>query len=116
MKLPTSFENLVDRSQSTNLYPKLVAQLNKDLRLANQDLQFDLEVLPTSLKYMLHELIFDLIQNHFREYLNLLYVVDVSEKKVRELDTSEPDKLAEQVTFLVLQRIWLKVWYKYTGL
>ena len=46
------------------------------------------------------------------EYLNLLYIVDVSEKQVKALDGNDTLKLAEDVSFLILRREWQKVWYK----
>jgi hypothetical protein len=56
--------------------------------------------------------VYYLIQHKFSDYLNLLYIVDVSEPKVRELDGNDTIKLSEVVTFLILQREWQKVWYK----
>ena len=102
----------LDEANKETLYLKLVRQLNKDLLLANIDLQFDEEVLPLSLKYLLHETIFDLIQNRFSDYLNLLYIIDVSETKVKKLDGSDVLSLSESITFLILQREWQKVWFK----
>jgi hypothetical protein len=79
---------------------------------ANIDLVFDEAVLPTSLKLILHETLYRLIQEKFTEYLNLLYIIDVSEQKVRQLDGSDTLRLSEEVTFLILQREWQKVWFK----
>ncbi len=112
MKLPTTFDDLILRSEREDLYSKLVKQLNKDLLLANIDLQFDEEVLPSSLKLVLHETIYRLIQEKFADYLNLLYIIDISENKVRELDGSDVLRLSEEVSFLILQREWQKVWYR----
>ena len=112
MQLPTSFDTLISKTEELNLYAKLVKQLNKDFLLANIDLDFDLDILPSSLKYIVHDIVFKLIQEKFAEYLNLLYIVDVSEEKVRQLDGSDTLKLSEQVTFLILQRAWQKVWYR----
>jgi len=114
MHLPTTFEDLVAKVESQNLYQKLLVQLNKDLLSANIDLEFDEETLPTSLKLVLHETIYHLLQEKFSDYLNLLYIVDVSEYKVRELDGHDTVQLSEQVTFLILQREWQKVWYRET--
>ena len=94
------------------MYQNLVKQLNKDFLLANIDLDFDEDILPTSLKLILHETIFHLIQEKFTDYLNLLYIIDVSESKIRKLDGNDTLKLSEEVTFLILQRVWQKVWYK----
>ncbi|WP_370000793.1 hypothetical protein [Winogradskyella sp.] len=113
MVLPTNFDDLIAESNKLTLYKKLVVQLNKDLLLANVDLEFDEETLPTSLKLVLQEKVYYLIQNKFSDYLNLLYQIDVSENKIRTLDGEDLVKLSEDVTFLILQREWQKVWYKF---
>ena len=112
MHLPISYVELIEQANDSNLYGRLVNQLNKDFGLANIQLEFDETVLPSSLKLMLHETIFKLIQEKFMDYLNLLYIIDVPEKKVRELDGNDVAVLSEQVTFLILQREWQKVWYR----
>ena len=112
MLVPNNFDEIITQANNENLYNKLVKQLNKDFLLANIDLDFDDEVLPTSLKYMLHETVFRLIQEKFTVNLNLLYIIDVSEDKVRQLDGSDIVLLSEQITFLILQREWQKVWYR----
>ena len=112
MSLPTTFQELVAQAQSHNLYVKLIQQLNKDLLYANVNLEFDDNVLPDSLKYLLHEMVYKLIQEKFSEYLNLLYIIDVKESTIKSLDGSDMLLLSEQVTFLILQREWQKVWYK----
>lgn len=112
MKLPISFRDLIENAQSELLYSKLVHQLNKDFSLANLDLDLDPEITPSSLKLILHETLFKLIQEKFAEYLNLLYIVDVCEKKIKNLDGSDALRLSEEVSFLVLQREWQKVWYR----
>ena len=95
-----------------HIYKKLIVQLNKDLHLANIDLEFDIDTLSTSLNLVLQEMVYHLIQNKFSDYLNLLYQVDVSENKIRPLDTEDVINLSENVTFLILQREWQKVWYR----
>lgn len=113
MSLPYNFENLIAEAERLNLYKKLIQQLNKDLLYAKINLEFDEATLPPSLKLVLHETLFHLIQNKFGDYLNLLYIVDVSEPKIKALDGSDVLRLSEEVTFLVLQREWQKVWYKH---
>jgi hypothetical protein len=112
MQVPANFEELISKTEELELYSKLIIQINKDFLLANIDLDFDEAILPSSLKYLLHEVVFKLIQEKFAEYLNLLYIVDVSEEKIKTLDICDTLKLSEQVTFLILQREWQKVWYK----
>lgn len=111
--LPATFEALVEESERLHLYAKLIEQLNKDFLLANIELDFETDILPSSLKYLLHEVIYNLIQEKFADYLNLLYIIDVSEAKIKTLDGSDTLKLSEQVTFLILQREWQKVWFKH---
>lgn len=112
MQLPITFDALIKEANQSNLYHKLVKQLNKDFLLANIDLDFHEAILPTSLKLLLHETVYKLIQEKFTEYLNLLYIIDVSEKQVKALDGNDMLKLAEDVSFLILKREWQKVWYK----
>lgn len=113
MKELSSTQDILDYSQQVDLYKKLVQQLNKDFLSANVDLSFDDDVLPSSLKLMLHETLYKLIQEKFMDYLNLLYIIDVSETKIKQLDGSDVFLLSEQVTFLLLQREWQKVWFKH---
>ncbi|WP_299128205.1 hypothetical protein [uncultured Winogradskyella sp.] len=110
--LPNNFEDLIAEANQLQLYKKLILQLNKDMYLANIDLEFNKETLPTSLKLVLQETVFHLILNKFSDYLNLLYQVDLPEVKVRALKTENTARLSEDVTFLILQREWQKVWYK----
>ncbi len=112
MNVPKSFAALIDEAENLDLYAKLIQQLNKDFLLANIDLDFSTEILPTSLRLMLHETVFKLIQQKFAEYLNLLYIVDVSEEKIKKLDGSDTLRLSEEVSFMILQREWQKVWFR----
>lgn len=112
MKLPSTFEDLMQQASKEELYQRLILQLNKDFLYANIDLDFNVDVLPSSLKLILHETIYKLIQEKFADYLNLLYIIDVSEEKIKQLDGSDTLKLSEQVAFLILQREWQKVWFR----
>ena len=112
MNAPTTFEDLILQAHQNELYANLIKQLNKDFLLANIHLEFDEEVLPTSLKLILHETVHKLIQEKFTDYLNLLYIIDVPERKVKQLETEDMVKLSEQVTYLMLLREWQKVWYR----
>ncbi|MFV9551593.1 hypothetical protein [Algibacter sp. PT7-4] len=113
MQLPTTFESLVEEANRLDLYKKLIIQLNKDFHLANIDLDFHEDVLPSSLKLLLHETVYKLIQEKFTEYLNLLYIIDVSENQVKALQGDDTIKLSEDVAFLILKREWQKVWFKH---
>ncbi len=112
MKLPTTFESLVEEANTLNLYKKLIAQLNKDFLYANIDLDLSDEILPTSLKLILGETVFQLIQEKFAEYLNLLYIIDVPENVIKQLKGDDTLQLAKQVAFLIIKREWQKVWFR----
>ena len=112
MKFPTTFEDLIEEANNLELYKKLIVQLNKDFLLANIDLDFHEDILPSSLKLLLHEAIYKLIQEKFTEYLNLLYIIDVPEKAVKALNGDDILKLSEDVSFLILKREWQKVWFR----
>lgn len=112
MKNLTTFEDVITEANQLKLYPMLVLQLNKDLLLANINLEFDTEVLPTSLKFLLHETVYNLLQEKFMDYLNLLYIVDVSEEIIKQLDGNDALQLSEEVTFLILKREWQKVYFR----
>lgn len=112
MTLPSTFEDLIREAEQLDLYKKLVKQLNKDFLLANIDLDFNEAILPTSLKLLLQETVYTLIQQKFTDYLNLLYIIDVSEKQIKMTDSSDMLKLSEEVSFLILKREWQKVWYR----
>ena len=107
-----STDELIFISKEEKLYGNLIKQLNKDFQLANVNLEFDEDVLPSSLKLLLHETIYTLIQEKFTDYLNLLYIIDVPEHEIKKLDNKNLLELSENVTFLILLREWKKVWYR----
>ncbi len=112
MNVPSNFENLIEVATNLDLYQKLVKQLNKDFLYANIDLDFDEDILPSSLKLLLHETVYKLVQENFAEYLNLLYIIDVPEHQIKALDGTDTLDMSEQVAFLILKREWQKVWFR----
>lgn len=102
----------MEKAAHLDLYQNLVRQLNKDFLLANLELDLHEEVLPSSLKLVLQDTVFQLINQKFTEYLNLLYIVDVPEKEVKQLDGFDVVKLSQEVTFLILKRELQKVIFK----
>jgi len=109
---PISTDNLLSEAEKENLYQNLIVQLNKDFNFANEPVDFLLSITPDELKVQLHEKIYRLIQYKFAEYLSLLYIVDVPEDQVKKLDGSDIMELSEQVSFLILKREWMKVWFR----
>ena len=109
---PTNTDNLLSEAEKENLYSKLIEQINKDFNLANEAIDFPQSTSPQELKVQLHEKIYRLIQYKFAEYLNLLYIIDVPEETIKQLDGSDLVELSEQVSFLILKREWMKVWFR----
>lgn len=109
---PQNTDVLLAEAETENLYLKLIEQINKDFNLANEGIDFPLRVTPDELKIQLHEKVYRLLQYKFAEYLNLLYIIDVSEEEIKKLDGSDLVILAEQVAFLILKREWQKVWFR----
>ena len=109
---PISTDHLLSEAEKENLYQKLIEQLNKDFNFANEPVDFHLSTKPEELRVQLHEKIYRLIQYKFAEYLSLLYIVDVPEDQVKQLDGSDIMELSEQVSFLILKREWMKVWFR----
>lgn len=109
---PLNTDLLLSEAKKEALYVKLVEQINKDFTYANESVDFATTISPIDLKVQLHEKIYKLIQYKFAEYLNLLYIIDVSEAQIKQLDGSDLVDLAEQVTFLILKREWQKVWFR----
>ena len=109
---PKNTDLLLSEAKNETLYLKLIEQINKDFNLANEGIDFPMSISPDELKIQMHEKIYRLIQYKFAEYLNLLYIIDVSEEEVKNMDGSDLVVLAEQVSFLILKREWQKVWFK----
>jgi hypothetical protein len=109
---PKNTDLLLSEAKNETLYLKLIEQINKDFNLANEGIDFPMSISPDELKIQMHEKIYRLIQYKFAEYLNVLYIIDVSEDEVKKMDGSDLVILAEQVSFLILKREWQKVWFK----
>jgi hypothetical protein len=103
---------LLEVSIAEKLYEKLVNQLAKDFTLSNISIEIPFKVSPTNLKTVLHQKIYNLILENFSKYLNLLYIIDVSENSIKNIETTDPLEIADQVCFLILKREFQKVWFK----
>ncbi len=108
----TNSLELLEVAQKEQLYKKLLLQLKKDFELANVPINIPLDISPQELKSTIHEKIYFLIVEKFDKYLNLLYVVDISEKEVKKIAPTDAVDIASDVSFLLLKREWQKVWFK----
>jgi len=110
--LPETLGNLVATAKKYELYVALIQQLNKDLLKANISTCFPISVPPDVLYNELSSLLKHLMESNFTDYLNLLYIIDVSENKIKAQEETEIDVLSFKMAILVLQREWQKVWFR----
>ena len=103
---------LLEKIGIEDLYPKLIAQLNKDFQLAHVDAHFELSLSPDELQQKVATILEHLICNAYDSYLNLIYRIDVSEKDLLQIRDKNLQKSIEQLTFIVLKRECQKVWFK----
>lgn len=109
---PINTDQLLSEAEKENLYAKLIEQLNKDFNFANEAVDFPQSTTPHELKVQLHEKIYRLIQYKYTELLNLLYIIDVPEENIKQLQGMDTAELSEQIAYLILRREWMKVWFR----
>jgi len=109
---PINTDQLLSEAERENLYAKLIEQLNKDFNFANEAVDFPQSTTPYELKVQLHEKIYRLIQYKYTELLNLLYIIDVPEENIKQLQGMDTAELSEQIAYLILRREWMKVWFR----
>jgi hypothetical protein len=109
---PINTDQLFSEAEKENLYAKLIEQLNKDFNFANEAVDFPQSTTPHELKVQLHEKIYRLIQYKYTELLNLLYIIDVPEENIKQLQGMDTAELSEQIAYLILRREWMKVWFR----
>lgn len=100
--------DLVQRISKTNLYKKVVLQLQKDFEMCGLTIDLDEFVLPDNFVKIVHQEILKLLQHNFDAYLQLLYRVDLPEEMMN-FNIQDMDSIAQKATFYILQREWQKV-------
>ena len=93
---------------SSQLYIKLIGQLNKDFQTTGIEEFFSLEITPKQLIHQLQNFIVRLMHGNYSEYLNLMYRIDISENQLKQIHVSDK----EQIAYLILKREWQKVWFR----
>lgn len=103
---------LLDIASESLLIKELSIQLEKDFSLANISLKLPLKFDAQTFVSIIREKVYHLMMEHFAEYLNLLYIVDVPEREFQYIEVTDAVEVADQVTFLILKREYQKVWYR----
>lgn len=105
-------EELMAYASSLELYEDLVLQLKKDFDLANLTLDLPANCNTGELKYVLQKNIQFLIEEKYSDFLNLLYVVDLPETSTKKIIDTDSQNISVQYTFLILKRVWQKIWFR----
>jgi len=103
---------LIDQIKSPELVQDLIVQLNKDANLSGLDVHFATSSTSEKLVKELYDVLVNLMTDDFRNYLNFLYRIDLSEQNVKSIQETEPKQIAKIVTLLVLKREWQKVAFR----
>ena len=103
---------LIDQIKSPELVQDLIVQLNKDANLSGLDVHFATSSTSEKLVKELNDVLVNLMTDDFRNYLNFLYRIDLSEQNVKSIQETEPKQIAKIVTLLVLKREWQKVAFR----
>jgi len=109
---PSHAVELFAWASQQNLYADLLVQLQKDFQLGKIDIELHTDIIPEVLYQNLVNGIFRLLQTQYEGLLNLLYIIDVPESAFKQIQGDDLALLAQEISFLILRREWMKVWYK----
>ena len=105
-------QEFLDKLEDEKIYHKFISQLNKDFALANIDVHFSNTLRSAELVKNLNLEISNLLQNNYDSYLALIYRIDISENKLKYLQTDNFEELTMEITHLIIERELLKIWLK----
>ena len=112
MILPKNTTELIKAISTDEIISALVSQLNKDFQLCNLKIAYKPDLTPFELYKKLSQDIWILFTNQYDDYLNLLYRIDISEAELLQIKNSNSDQISNQISFLILKRVYQKVWLK----
>tara|TARA_R110002051_G_scaffold186206_3_gene255546 strand:- start:4518 stop:4871 length:354 start_codon:yes stop_codon:yes gene_type:complete len=105
-------EQLMQVVLNDSLLDNLIQQVQKDFVLANIPLNIPESIEYTAFVALIKEKLYFLMMEHFTAYLNLMYIIDIPENHIQNIEITDTVDVADQVTFLVLKREYKKVWYR----
>ncbi|MFC5047391.1 hypothetical protein ACFSTE_07305 [Aquimarina hainanensis] len=101
--------DVFSEAEKLQLFAKLVTQCQKDIFRAGIDYEIPEQLNPEQFFGVIKELLRDLMNYDFSSFLNLLYAVDVSEKKIKAFSSIVVDDIAVYASFLLIEREWQKI-------
>ena len=105
-------EQLMQVAIGDSLLDKLKHQVEKDFVLANVPLQIPETIGHSEFITLIREKVYYLMMEHFAEYLNLMYIIDIPESAFHNIEITDTVDVADQITLLILKREYKKVWYR----
>lgn len=112
MLKPQNSLELLKAVKTENLQIKLIEQLNKDFQLSGVSKVFGINNSIDKLNEELTEILINLIQFKYDDYLNLMYRIDISEKDLASITNKNLLAVVNQIAFFILKREFQKVWLK----
>lgn len=112
MILPKNTTELIKAIAPNDIISALVQQLNKDFKLCNLKITYKPDLSPLELYKKLSRDISVLFTMQYDDYLNLMYRIDISEAELLQIKNSNSDQISDQISFLILKRVYQKVWLK----
>ena len=113
MDLPLSKSDYSRYEQSIWLLEEVVVQINKDFRLQGFDVEFsgEGETAYQKLTDQLKTVIEYMLENQTEKFWNLIYGIDLSERKVRQILFGKEENIdaIQELTDLILKRELQKV-------
>lgn len=107
-----SIEVIIAKSQHHLLYKPLIHQLNKDFALAGLEEKLHDSLNPIALEKTLCDTVYRIMTEWPSKYSNLMYLIDIPEAQLQQLNHKHPKRITSQVVYLILQREWQKVWFR----
>ena len=103
---------LEDKLSNERLFELMVQQLNKDFQLAvDSSIEFT-STTPSELVEEVYARLVKITSTSVSKFSSLLYRVDVSEVEVDAIKGVSFEEYLQQLTFLILKRIFQKVYFR----
>ena len=98
--------------ENENFLTKLIEQLNKDFQMANVSESIANTLLINEVNSRLNEILLNLVTNHYDDYLNFLYRIDISENELATIKGTNLKENINEIAFLIIKREFQNVWFK----
>jgi hypothetical protein len=105
---------LKEQFNNKELFISFKNQIIKDFILSGIDLNNNFIHLNSNdlIIYLTEEITY-LIDHKFESFLKLLYRIDIPENIIsQKINHNTNNSIYKELTFLILKRVWLKIWYK----